>query len=300
MIPKGNEYPRPPWRATRMSLRTKGTVPPPVSPMPQTQASTVSVAGQLLRVAIRPGDGARTPLLLINGIGANLEVLQPFVDSLAPALDVLRFDPPGVGGSPAPVLPYRFPALAWLVARLLDRVGYERVDVLGVSWGGLLAQQLALQDPERCRRLILVSTGPGALMVPGSFTAMAAVVMPWHYVAPAHLAAVAGELYGGSVRAHPEHAREFASGLRWAGSWGYACQLLGGMGWTSLPWLPLLQQPTLILSGDDDPLVPPINAEIMHRLIPRSQLHIFHDGHLGLGTKAQELALVVDRFLTAP
>src|SRR5258708_39323769 len=117
----------------------------------------IRVLGKRLAVAVRRGDGTRTPLLLINGIGANLELLQPFVDALDPAIEVIRFDVPGVGGSPTPPLPLRFPALAWLAGRMLDALGYKRVDVLGISWGGGLAQQFAMQHPWRCRRLILVS-----------------------------------------------------------------------------------------------------------------------------------------------
>jgi len=64
------------------------------------------VAGQTLRVGVRPGDPARPPLLLFNGIGANIELVEPFLDALeGPAAIV--FDVPGVGGSPAPALPYR-------------------------------------------------------------------------------------------------------------------------------------------------------------------------------------------------
>ena len=75
---------------------------------------TVVVAGTPLRVAIRPGTGAGPPLLLANGIGASLETLQPFVDALDPAIEVIRFDVPGVGGSPLPAqaLPVRHPGLA--------------------------------------------------------------------------------------------------------------------------------------------------------------------------------------------
>jgi pimeloyl-ACP methyl ester carboxylesterase len=60
----------------------------------------VAVGGQQLRVAVRPGDGTRPPLVLATGIGASLEVLQPFVDHLDPAIEVIRFDVPGVGGRP--------------------------------------------------------------------------------------------------------------------------------------------------------------------------------------------------------
>ena len=69
--------------------------------------------------------------------------------------------------------------------------------------------------------------------------------------------------------------------------------------WGLWPFLPLIRQATLILSGDDDPLIPLANARLMHSLIPRSQLHVYHGGHLGLATEAAELAPVVGRFLAA-
>src|SRR5207237_6881080 len=125
----------------------------------EAETRTITVSRQRLRVAIRQGGGTRTPLLLMNGVGVNLEVLQQFVDALNPAIEVMRFDVPGTGGSPAPLIPYRFSAHARLVAEMLEQLGSQQVDVLGVSWGGALAQQFALQSAERWRRLILVSTG---------------------------------------------------------------------------------------------------------------------------------------------
>src|SRR5215469_15823176 len=167
------------------------TIPDPAQAGSPRDTRIVNVYGQRLRTTIRRGDGSRTPLLLMNGIGANLELLQPFVDQLDPALDVIRFDAPGVGGSPTPLLPYRFPALAFLVGRLLDALGYDRVDVLGISWGGALAQQFALQHPVRCRRLVLVSTGTGALMVPGEPAVLAKLATPRRYTDPSYMAAIA-------------------------------------------------------------------------------------------------------------
>jgi poly(3-hydroxyalkanoate) depolymerase len=266
---------------------------------PQAEAQTITVGRQRLRVAIRKGNSTRTPLLLMNGIGVNLEVLQQFVDALNPAIEVIRFDVPGAGGSPAPLIPYRFSAHARLVAEMLDQLGYQQVDVLGVSWGGALAQQFAFQYHRRCRRLILVSTGTGALMVPGRPSVLARIATPRRYQDPAHMAQIAGEIYGGKVRKQPELAQEFARMAHLGSVLGYFYQMLGSVGWTSIVWLHKLRQPTLIMHGDDDPLVPPVNAKILHHLIPHSRLYIFHDGHLGVGTSAQELAQVVDQFLTA-
>jgi poly(3-hydroxyoctanoate) depolymerase len=267
---------------------------------PQDETRTINVTGQRLRVAIRPGDGTRTPLLLMNGIGVNFEVLQQFVDTLDPAIEVIRFDAPGTGGSPAPLIPYRFSGLAWLVTKMLDQLGYQLVNVLGVSWGGALAQQFAFQYPIRCRRLILVSTGTGAFMVPGNPAALAKIATPRRYLDPTYMTEIAGEIYGGKMRTNHELALEFARTARLGSGLGYFYQMLGGLGWTSIFCLHQLRQPTLILHGDDDPLVPLVNAKIMHGLIPRSKLYIFHDGHLGLGTSAWEIAQVVEKFLTAP
>ncbi len=113
----------------------------------------INVGGQQVRVAIRAAADDGVPLLLINGIGASLEVLQPFVDALNPALTVIRFDVPGTGGSPLPQRPYRFSGLCKLIAALLSELGHETADVLGISWGGEVAQHFAAFQPGRCRRL---------------------------------------------------------------------------------------------------------------------------------------------------
>jgi len=263
----------------------------------RSELRTIRVLGQRLKIAVRPGDGTRTPLLLMNGIGANLELLQPFVDALGPAIEVIRFDVPGVGGSPTPPLPLRFTALAWLAGRMLDALGYKYVDVLGLSWGGGLAQQFAVQHPRRCRRLILVSTGTGAFMVPGRPAVLAKLATPRRYHDPAYMADIAPEIYGGDV--DPALAHEFADKMRPGDSRGYLYQMLGAAGWTSLAWLRCLRQRTLILAGDDDRLVPVVNARILHQLIPHSRLHVFHGGHLGLVLQATQLAPVIDAFLAA-
>jgi poly(3-hydroxyalkanoate) depolymerase len=266
---------------------------------PQTTRS-MAVDGKQLRVAVRPGTDARPPLLLVNGIGASLELLQPFVDELDPALKVIRFDVPGVGGSPLPSWPYRFSGLCRLMAHLLSALGHDQADVLGISWGGGVAQHFAMFQRQRCRRLVLVSTAPGMLMMPAGPAVLARMATPRRYLDPAYLGEFAADLYGGSARSDPDRVSELMHGQNRVGPRrGYVYQLAAGLGWTSLPFLPLIRQPTLILSGDDDPLIPLVNARVMNKLIRRSQLHVYHDGHLGLVTKAAELAPVVNRFLAA-
>src|SRR5260221_93077 len=188
---------------TRLDLSTgsMGTflTPGSTSAGSRPELAPIHGLGQRPNIAHRPGEAPAPPVLLMNGLGANLELLQPFVDALDPAIEVIRFDVPGVGGSPTPPLPLRFPALAWLAGRMLDALGYKRVDVLGISWGGGLAQQFAMQHPWRCRRLILVSTGTGALMVPGRPKVLAKLATPRRYCDPSYMAAIAPEIYGGAA-----------------------------------------------------------------------------------------------------
>jgi poly(3-hydroxyalkanoate) depolymerase len=267
---------------------------------PAERMRNISVGGRVIRVAVQEGTPDRPPLLLCNGIGASLELLQPFVDALDPRRGVIRFDMPGIGGSPAPVIPYHLAASAPLLSGLLDQLGYQRADVLGISWGGGLAQQFALSRPDRVRRLVLVATGPGALMVPGNPRALVRMLTPRRHRDPGYAARIAGELYGGSVRTDPALARDLLHATTRLGpARGYYYQLISGIGWTSLPRLPKLRRPTLILAGDDDPIIPLVNARIMHWLIPRSELHIYHGGHLELVADAERIAPVVEAFLDA-
>ena len=270
---------------------------------------TVAVGSQLVRVAVRPARRrwrgraatATTPLLLLNGIGASLELLQPFVDALDPAIEVVRFDVPGVGGSPLPATPYRFSGLCRLIGQLLTELGYDQVDVLGISWGGAVAQHFAAVQAPRCRRLVLVSTATGMLMVPARPSVLARMATPRRYTDRGYLAEVAGDLYGGSARTEPRRvAAAMNAGNRVGSRTGYLYQLAAGLGWTSVPFLPRIRQRTLIVASDDDPIIPLANARLMHRLIPGSKLHVFTGGHLGLVTEASELAPVISQFLTTP
>jgi poly(3-hydroxyalkanoate) depolymerase len=261
---------------------------------------TLTVRGRALRVCVREGDPQRLPLLLCNGIGASLELLQPFVDALDPQRGVIRFDLPGTGESSPPVLPYHMTTLALMLTGLLDQLGHTQADVLGISWGGGLAQQFALQCPARVRRLVLVATATGALMVPGHPGVLIRMLTPRRHHDAGYAARIAGGLYGGGVRADPARAADLLHATTRPGpSRGYFYQLLAIAGWTSLPLLPLLRQPTLILAGDDDPIIPLINALIMRWLIAQSELTVYRGGHLDLVLEAKQMAPIVEAFLDA-
>jgi poly(3-hydroxyalkanoate) depolymerase len=261
---------------------------------------TVTAAGRTLRVSVRPGtDPAVTPLLLMNGIGASLEVLQPFVDALDRRRSVIRFDVPGVGGSPRPVVPYHLVTFSPVVAGMLTRLGFDgQVDVLGLSWGGGLAQHFAVQHRDRVRRLVLAATATGSLMVPADPRVLARMLTPRRHRDPDYARSIAGEIYGGTMRTHPERAaRALHSETRLGPRRGYYFQLAASAGWSSLPFLKLIRQPTLLVMGDDDPIIPAVNARIMARLIPDARLHLYSGGHIALITEADVLAPVIEEFL---
>jgi poly(3-hydroxyalkanoate) depolymerase len=256
----------------------------------------IAVGAQPLRVAVKRGPKGRPPFLLFNGIGANLELAEPFLRALK-RTEAIIFDVPGVGGSPAPSYPYRPSSIARLAAQLLTKLGHKRADIGGVSWGGGMAQQFAHQHYDMCRRLVLAATSPGAIMVPGSPRVLWKMATPRRYVDKGFMRTVAPEIYGGAFRRNPHLIDAHAEAMGGASGRGYFYQVLAMTGWTSLPWLWTLKQPALILAGTDDPIIPIINARVMAHLMPNARLEILDDGHLFLVTRPVESAAIIEKFL---
>jgi poly(3-hydroxyalkanoate) depolymerase len=260
------------------------------------EARQVTIDGQLLQVAVKHGTGGGPPLLLFNGIGANWELAKPFLEALTSTTAII-FDVPGVGGSPRPLLPYRPSTLARLAAGLVVELGYAEIDVAGVSWGGGIAQQFAHQYPDLCRRLVLAATAPGFTMVPAGPSVLWKMATPRRYTDKNYMKRVAADIYGGAFRDDPSLIGRHTAAMHGARGLGYLYQLLAMSGWTSLPWLWSLSQPTLVLMGRDDPLVPPINGHILAGLIPNAELRMIDDGHLFIVTRPAETAAVIEAFL---
>ncbi len=261
----------------------------------------IEVDGVRLRVAVR---GTGRPLLLLMGIGGNLEMWQPFEEALdSRVVQTITVDSPGIGGSTAYRFPRRMPGLARTMDLMLDALGYEQVDLLGVSFGGVLAQQLAHQAPGRIRRLVLAATGPGLGGVPGSPRVLLKMATPRRYRQPDYFRRIAGDIYGGAARRDPD-AMLHGSIARFAhppSLGGYLAQLYAITGWTSMPWLFRLRQPTLVIMGDDDPIVPLVNGRILDKLISDARLHIVRGGgHLFLLESPAEIAALVTEFITKP
>jgi len=265
------------------------------------QIETTKVDGLTIRYGQTQAAGTDRPLLLFNGIGASLELIEPFADAMRrEGFSCIVFDVPGVGGSAVPLLPYRFSRLARVAEHLLRDIGIAGpVDVLGVSWGGALAQQFVHQYPARCRRLVLAATSAGAVMVPGRLSVLRKMVNPRRYTDRDFMMKVGADLYGGRFRDEPGLLHEHVRHMSPPSGRGYLWQMLAAAGWTSILWLRRLRQPTLVIMGRDDPIVPVVNGRILAGLIPNARLVTIDDGHLFLLSRIPDIVPVIRDFLLA-
>ncbi len=259
----------------------------PIITMEQVDGRTIRVARWV------SGKHDHLPILFFNGVGANLELIAPLAEQMAER-DFITFDMPGIGGSPEPAVPYR----PWMMARiadlLLDKFEYDKVDVIGISWGGGLAQQFVFQCASRVGKLILVATTAGMLMVPGKISALSKMADPRRYLDPDFMLNNFKKLYGGKDVGSDAHVERIKPPTRM----GYFYQLVAMVGWTSAPWLPLLRAETLIMMGDEDNIVPLINGRFLAGLIPNSRLEVIPGGgHLFLMAEADLCVSLIREFL---
>jgi poly(3-hydroxyalkanoate) depolymerase len=257
----------------------------------------VKVGGRSLRVAIwkartPEGQARGRPILFFNGIGANIEIMASLAEWM-PDQDIITFDMPGIGGSPSPRFPYRPWTMSLRAALLLNKLGYTgKVDVMGVSWGGGMAQQFAFQHPDRVGKLILAATAAGVLMAPGDPRVLAKMANPRRYVDRNFMKANFEALYGEEMNSDAHIGRLRAPSQR-----GYLYQLAAMVGWTSAFFLPFLKSRTLVLMGESDRIVPLVNGKLLARLIPNAELKTVPGGHLFLVSRPAETFPLIRRFL---
>ncbi len=261
----------------------------------------IEAGGRTLRVAHwrldEPSD--HPPILFFNGIGANIEAVSPLAEQLTDRGFVM-FDMPGTGESPEPSVPYNPATISWTATRILDRLGLDEVDVMGISWGGAIAQHFALQHPKRTRRVVLAATTAGMLMIPGKPVALRKMIDPRRYTDPEFMNEHFMALYGGLTK-RSGIKDDHIGRLKPPSPRGYVFQLLAMLGWTSLPALPFLSKEVLIMMGADDNIVPLINGKILAAAIRNSRLEVFDGGgHLFLLTHAEESVACLRDFLDAP
>lgn len=256
------------------------------------------VDGHELRVARWRLDKAsdHPPLLFFNGIGANIEAVAPLAEALTER-GFIMFDMPGTGESPDPVLPYNPCTMSWTALSLLERFGLDEVDVMGMSWGGSMAQHFALQHPGHVRRVVLAATSPGMLMIPGDPMMLAQMADPYSAI---NEMLVREYLVAVGNADESKLARNTIGNITAPSPAGYFYQLMALAGWTSLPALPFLDKPVLVMMGENDPIVPLSNGKLLAGAIPRARLEVFEDaGHLFLMTHREKSIALLREFLDA-
>jgi 3-oxoadipate enol-lactonase len=255
------------------------------------QASGVRIAWE------RRGSGP--PLLLIHGLGYARWGWEPVVDGLAEAHEVVLFDNRGIGDSDAPLGPYSARMLAEDAVAVLDAAGLERAHVLGTSLGGMVAQQVALDWPERVDRLVLACTTPGS---------ESAAPMPEQTVRliqespalPREVAmrrGVENALAPGADVAMIDRimVHRIATAQPLA---AWLAQAAAGMSFDAWDRVREIGAPTLVLTGDLDVVVDPRNSALLAEMISGARIEVFPvAGHLFFWEQPERFVELVKEFL---
>jgi len=246
--------------------------------------------------------GTGPPLLLIPGLGSGRRVYAPITPALAARCRVTVFDPRGIGDSGIGGEQWTMALLADDARSVLDAAGCAGASVFGASMGGMVAQRLAIDHPERVDRLVLAATNPGGSHMVRPDPANAAALMGQGARTPADAYRLASTvLYGGPFQQthpgfidaqvaergrHPVRARAF----RW--------QTEAVAGHDAYDELPAITAPTLVMHGALDLVSPVQNAEIIAERISDARLVVFADhGHLFFHEAPDESARLIADFV---
>jgi pimeloyl-ACP methyl ester carboxylesterase len=242
--------------------------------------------------------GSGRPLLLVPGIPAIASDWAPLAERLARSRRVIAYDNRGSGASGVTPAPYSCAQLAADAVALLDALEIERADVFGMSLGGMIAQELALGWPDRVGRLVLGCTHCGlehaARPDREAGRAFAMETDDWaermRALAPFAFAYGAGpelrdpfiEKKVGDVQ-HPE---------------GYRGQISAVLAHDTYDRLPLIDRPTMIVTGDGDRVIPGASSHVLHERIPGSRLEVVAGaGHLFFLERPDGSVRLLEEFL---
>jgi pimeloyl-ACP methyl ester carboxylesterase len=239
----------------------------------------------------RFGNPVGTPIVLLQHFMGNLDTYDPAItDALAARREVVLTDNAGVGLSTGQA-PQTVEGMARDAVSLIDALGFDQVDLFGFSMGGYVAQQIAVDRPELVRRLILVGTGPRggegmSELAPDVAPLFAKVYDPqdrmWLpiFFSPSDESQGAGRRFLERTRARaedrdaPVSEATIAAHAAAASGWGAAAP-------GSLEYLKRIPQPTLVVNGSNDIVVPTVNSYILQQNLPDAELILFPDSNHG-------------------
>jgi poly(3-hydroxyalkanoate) depolymerase len=264
----------------------------------------LTINDQKVRIYLSNNDNKQkaniVPLLVCNGLGMSIETIVPFTKLFANRT-IIHFDVPAVGKSSLPFVPLSLENYTDITKKMITALGYDQVDMLGISWGGILAQEFTRQYPQKVNKLILSVTSAGyCVTIPSPFQVMMGLTFPLCFFNQYYRDLIAGPLYGGVVHSQPRYAQEHDKRNINPNIYGYFSQLVATGGWASVPWLHTLEHETLVISGKHDSVIPSINQQVLASLIPNATLQVINCGHLLMVTKAAEVSALVKEFLGEP
>ena len=287
------------------------TLTPSAAPAPDTvSAPTLIVETAAGRIAYRRiGPDGGVPLVFLNRFRGTMDDWDPaLVDRVARERGVILFDAPGVarsGGAPATTLR----GWAGNAATFVRALGLDRVDVLGFSFGGLVAQELTLTEPALVRRLVIAGSGAGHVEGAGVNPAAIAVATKpvnsdedflFLFFRDTPGSQAAGRAYRARLRQRADAFAAMADETAWRG-------MLAAAGDVGTPETSLLtrsgaiRQPVLVANGVEDIMIPTFQSYALAQVIPDARLVIYPDsGHGFLFQHADAFADEVRRFLAAP
>lgn len=247
-------------------------------------------------------EGAGEPLLLVMGLGYSHEMWHRSRPVLGARFRLILFDNRGVGKSDVPAGPYSIGQMAADAAAVLDAAGVESAHVFGMSMGGMIAQEFALQYPERVRKLVLGCTacgGPKAvraekevmdvLFVRGELSQEESIAsgLPFIYDVGTPRERIEEDL---AIRR-----RSYPSGA------AYMAQLNGILSWECYSRLPGIRAETLVIHGQTDRLVPAGNGKLIAETIPAARLVLLKNAsHLFVTDQAEAAHRAISGFLGEP
>jgi pimeloyl-ACP methyl ester carboxylesterase len=243
--------------------------------------------------------GAGRPVLLIMGLGYTLDMWHRLAPVLAERRRVVAFDNRGVGESDVPEGAYSIPDMAADAAAVLDDAGVARCDVIGVSMGGVIAQELALSYPERVRSLVLACTTCGGPEAESAEPEVLEILQARATMSVEEgIRAMIPFVYGPDTPVDRIE-EDLAIRMRtYPTAQGYLGQLSGVLGYDISERIGAIRVPTLVVHGESDRLVPPSNGRLVASRIPGARLAVLPGAsHIFLTDLPEESARVVVEFL---
>ncbi|HVR22375.1 MAG TPA: alpha/beta fold hydrolase [Candidatus Polarisedimenticolia bacterium] len=243
--------------------------------------------------------GHGTPVLLIMGLGYTSDVWYRIRPALAAHYRTIALDNRGVGRSDLPPGPYPIAVMASDAAAVLDAAGIESCHLFGLSMGGMIAQEFALQYPKRVLSLILGCTAAGGSTAVRAEPEAAQMLMTRAKMSPEQAAEAPVPFIYDSTTPRERIDEDIAIRRPWfPRPEAYTAQLQGILAWEAYSRLSGIAAPTLVIHGESDRLVPPGNAKLIAERIPGAKLVMIpHASHLFLTDQTEVSRHTILRFL---